>query len=252
MPVTIQLSVVARASSALAWLGGVLGQLVENVGGLLDLDVDGVLFAQQLIAHDLLRARRAFLRLDLELAEGRVEMLARGLDGGQFPAQYGERDAVECDALFRFGLAQHAQRGIDDLVGVDPAHVEGVRLLREEFRIGLRDLHARHHPLQVHHLVANEDFHAGHLLLQRQVVVGKRAHLVVQLAEIEHRQPGDDHHQRQQGGGDAEDFQADGQSHGVRQLVAREFNPSARRRSVKPRSPFGPAARRLRRGRAAI
>jgi len=74
----------------------------------------------------------------------------------------------------------------------------------------------------VHHLLANEDFHAGHLLLQRQVVVGERAHLVIELAEVEDGQPGDDHHQRQQRGGDAEYFQTDGKPHGTQSLNAQE------------------------------
>jgi hypothetical protein len=80
MAVMIQLSVVARASSALD--GGVLGQLVEDVDGLADFDIDGVLLAQQRIAHDCFRTRAAFLRLDLEQAEGHVKVLACGLDRG--------------------------------------------------------------------------------------------------------------------------------------------------------------------------
>ncbi len=166
-------------------------------------------------AHQLLRSRRALLGLDLELAESRVEMLARGLDARQLALEQAQGDAVEFDAAGCQRLAQHADRRIDDLVGVDPSHVELERLAGEIIGVWTCRFHPGQHPFHVHHLLADEYFHARHLLLQRQVIVGKRPHLVVEVAEVEHRQPGDDHHQCQQGGGDAEDLQADRQSHGT-------------------------------------
>jgi hypothetical protein len=113
-----------------------------------------------------------------------------------------------------FRLSQHAQGGIDDLVGVDAPVVEALRLLGQEGRVGPGRLHAQQHPLHVHHLLADEDFHAGHLLLQGQVIVGQGPHLIVELPGIEHRQPGHGHHHGQQDQGDAEDLQADGAAHG--------------------------------------